>query len=118
MSHFRWDPATGRLVTTTLEEHLRQCLRAALLTHRGERPLRPELGSEIRDRLFRPLDSRLATELASLVRDAIDRAESRVEILEVGLRSDGDDRTRLQAELKYRVKATQQASAVKVAIAP
>lgn len=114
---FQWD-RNGRLVVATLEDHLKQCLRAAILTGRGERTLRPELGSDIRELLFRPLDSRLSTELAGLVRDAIARAESRVDVLDVTLQAAETDRTRLQAELKYRVKATQKSAAMKVAIAP
>jgi uncharacterized protein len=109
---------SGALFRSTLEEHIRNSLRATILTHQGERPLYPELGSRVRDSLFRPLTSETLADIQTEVRSAIARCEPRVELQLVEINPDDTDRSRLIIHLKYRIRETRKVDQVKIAVRP
>lgn len=103
-----------RLRSASLEDHLKYCLRAAILTHVGERELAPELGSEVRELLFRPLVPGLRVELEGSLRKAIAAGEPRVEVESVDIGRDPSDAARVLVNLAYRVLETRKRDQVKV----
>jgi uncharacterized protein len=87
-------------------EELDGALRMILQTAPGERVMRPEFGCAIWDQLFAPVDANSIGQMAQAVRDAIGRWEPRVDCADVTIRRDADDTTRVDIEVTYRVKAT------------
>ncbi len=115
-------PSTGDFTSTlcrcSLEEHVKYCLRAAILTTRGERPLYPTVGSRLRDLLFRPLTMSTKSEIRDQVRAAIESAEPRVNQLDVDVTASATDRSQLQIFLKYQIRETQKQDQLRLALAP
>lgn len=106
------------LFRVTAEDHIRNSLRATILTHRGERPLHPEMGSHIRHFLFRPLTPETLGDIRTEITNAITRSEPRVEIEQVEIRPDDTDRSRLIINLRYRIKETRKIDRVKITVRP
>jgi hypothetical protein len=65
-------------------EHLRQSVLDILTTYPGERIMRPEYGSRVRDLLDRPVNAQWLADLYFEVAYAIQRWEPRVRVLKVG----------------------------------
>jgi hypothetical protein len=65
-------------------EHLRQSVLDILTTYPGERIMRPEYGSRVRDLLDRPVNTQWLADLYFEVAYAIQRWEPRVRVLKVG----------------------------------
>jgi hypothetical protein len=65
-------------------EHLRQSVLDILTTYPGERIMRPEYGSRVRDLLDRPVNAQWLADLYFEVAYAIQRWEPRVRVLNVG----------------------------------
>jgi len=64
-------------------EHLRQSILDILTTYPGERIMRPEYGSRIRDLIDRPVNAQWLADLYFEVAYAIERWEPRVRVLRV-----------------------------------
>ena len=62
---------------------LEESMRIILLTYPGERPMRPEFGSRVRDFVFRSVDDEMTTALAFEVKRALQRWEPRVDVIKV-----------------------------------
>jgi phage baseplate assembly protein W len=105
-----------QMVRSSTEEHIKYTLRAAILTQRGERSLQPQLGSRIREFLFRPLLSALKIEIKNEISETILKAEPRVELLDVDLTSDKLDRSKFIVHLKYRIPSLQKVDQMRMAI--
>lgn len=65
-------------------EHLRQSVLDILTTYPGERIMRPEYGSRVRDLIDRPVNAQWLADLYFEVAHAIQRWEPRVRVLKVG----------------------------------
>jgi hypothetical protein len=65
-------------------EHLRQSVLDILTTYPGERIMRPEYGSRVRDLLDRPVNAQWLADLYFEVAYAVQRWEPRVRVLKVG----------------------------------
>lgn len=98
----------------SLEEQVRESLRAALLTRKGERPTAPHLGSELHKFLFRPLSQSLLAELTEEVKSALAQNEPRVKVLDVHLRSSADTPDRLDLKIDFEIKQTRKSTQVRV----
>lgn len=85
---------------------LEQSMRLILTTYPGERQMRPEFGSRMRDYVFAPASLDTATALAAEVRRALDRWEPRVEVTDVVTRPDPDDPALLHIDIGYTVVAS------------
>lgn len=64
--------------------HLRQSVLDILTTYPGERIMRPEYGSRVRDLIDRPVNAQWLADLYFEVAHAIQRWEPRVRVLKVG----------------------------------
>ena len=84
---------------------LEQSIRLILTTCPGERPMRPEFGSRLRDFVFRPSSLDTMTELSHEVRRALERWEPRIAVERVDTHPSGRDGV-LDIGIDYTVLAT------------
>jgi phage baseplate assembly protein W len=96
----------GRIALVSGSRELEQAMQIILMTYPGERPMRPGFGSRMRDFVFRSADNSTAAELALEVRNSLLRWEPRVDIHQVLVNPDPIERNRLQVEIVYAVKQT------------
>ena len=91
---------------TSIENHIKHCLRAIVLTEKNERKVYPHLGSQVRDLLFRPIVPQLKMELEGSIREAITECEPRVELEFVEIKPSLDEPSKASVYLGYRVLET------------
>ncbi len=96
----------GGIAMVRREVELEQAMTLILSTYPGERPMRPEFGSRLRDFVFRPANAETAAELSQEVRNALLRWEARVDVEMVNVSPDGADRSMLYIDIQYRLKDT------------
>ena len=96
--------ATGGMALVTADREIQESLRLILGTAPGERPMRPEFGCRIHDHVFGPANSTTASQAARDVREAIERWEPRVELLNVSVDFDVNAAGTLNLEVSYVVR--------------
>ncbi|MCL1905377.1 MAG: GPW/gp25 family protein [Clostridiales bacterium] len=96
----------GSLMACGYEEHIKQSLRALLLTARGERIMRPEFGSGLGAYLFEGIDATTASLIKREVKNTVERFEPRVELLDVKAQSNAREPGVLRVAVEYRIKAS------------
>jgi phage baseplate assembly protein W len=98
--------ATGSVSMVDGDDCVRQALVMLLATAPGERLMRPEYGCHLRRLAFAPNDETTAGLAIHYVRQAVERWEPRVEIVDLDAGPDPDDDRVLQVRLGYRVRAS------------
>ncbi|MCB0896387.1 MAG: GPW/gp25 family protein [Nocardioidaceae bacterium] len=98
--------ATGGVALVTREREIDQAIRLILGTARGERPMRPEFGCRIHDHVFGPANGATAGQVAYDVREALERWEPRIVVLEVGVAYDRVEHGVLYVDVSYQVLGT------------
>jgi hypothetical protein len=109
------DPS-GAIDTVVDDEAIRQSLMLLISTRPGERVMRPEYGCDLARLVFSPNDDTTAGLAIHFVRRAVERWESRVEVLRVDATRDPEESTRLVIALDYRVRATLRGGTVEVGV--
>jgi phage baseplate assembly protein W len=104
--------ATGSISMVDGDESVRQAIIMLLSTTPGERLMRPDYGSRLRRLAFAPNDQTTAGLAIHYVRQAIERWEPRVEIIDLDAEADPDEPTQLIIILRYRVRASLTAGTV------
>ncbi|WP_018681097.1 GPW/gp25 family protein [Actinokineospora enzanensis] len=99
------DPRGG-IALVRREVELEQAMRLILATYPGERPMRPQFGSRVRDYVFRPVNLDTVAELSQEVRSALLRWEPRVDIEGVTVTPRPGDGSVLHIDIQYVVKDT------------
>jgi uncharacterized protein len=99
------DPSGG-IALVSREREIEQAIQIVVMTYPGERPMRPLFGCRLRDFVFRSADTSTAAELAFVVRAAVTQWEPRVDVVDVIVRPDPIERNRLDVEIVYQIKAT------------
>jgi uncharacterized protein len=97
---------SGGIALVRRERELEEAMRLILLTYPGERPMRPEFGSRVRDFVFRDARIENTALLAHEVRSSLSRWEPRVDIGEVTVSADPDDPALLYVDIRYTEKGT------------
>jgi len=97
-------PSGGIAMVNRVRE-LEEAMRIVLLTYPGERPMRPEFGSRVRDFVFANADYDTAAQLSVEVRNALMRWEPRVDVVAVNVYPDVDSRDRMLIDIEYQIKA-------------
>ena len=97
---------SGRIALVRHERELEEAMRIILLTYPGERPMRPEFGSRLRDFVFRETTPAMYSALAHEVRTSIGRWEPRVDVKDVRVIADDSDRSTVYVDIQYTVKDT------------
>ena len=98
--------ATGGIALVRRERELEEAMRLVLSTYPGERPMRPDFGSRLRDFVFRGANGDTMAEVSLEVRNALLRWEPRVDIENVVVTPDPADRGLLYIDIQYRPKST------------
>lgn len=98
--------SSGAIELAEGEADIRQAIRLILATAPGERVMRPEFGCGIHDYTFAAIDTTTLTMIAREVRDALERWEPRIEVLDVESALAEGATGRLEIEIRYRVRQT------------
>ena len=98
--------ASGSLGYIADEQKIQQAILVILGTAQGERVMRPEFGSRLRDLVFAPLTSSTKTLVAGTITDALVKWEPRVDVLGVTADEQASDDGTLVVNIEYRVRAT------------
>jgi phage baseplate assembly protein W len=93
--------ATGGIALVSHDREIEESIRLILGTAPGERPMRPEFGCAIHDFVYAPADAETAGRLAYEVRSALARWEPRIEVDDVVVTIDTDDRALLYIDIRY-----------------
>jgi phage baseplate assembly protein W len=75
---FKSHPVTNDLVSVKDKAAIVQAITALLLTNKGERPFKPDLGCSIRESLFEPLDYATSGLIRSQIVEVISKYEPRI----------------------------------------
>lgn len=102
----RVDPTTGRIAMSEMEQDIKESIYIILKTAMGERLMRPEFGCGIHDLVFSSMSTLTMGLFESRVREAINRWESRVEILQLNVFTKEPDRGKLEINLSCQVRDT------------
>lgn len=101
----RTGPGGGFAITGGTDK-LEQSMRLILMTYPGERPMRPDFGSRLRDFVFRPLSLDTVAEVSREVREALTRWEPRVDVEDVDSAPVPGHDGLLHIAIRYTVRAT------------
>lgn len=96
----------GSVVLVSEEEDIRESLFILLSTQPGERVMLPEYGCNLKSMSFEIIDLTLITEVKKLIQDAVLNFEPRITTEEVRVTQNPDDLGRLDIELIYIVRKT------------
>ncbi|MEV8374604.1 GPW/gp25 family protein [Kribbella sp. NPDC056861] len=100
----------GRFAVARGTDKLEQGMRLILQTYPGERVMRPDFGSRLRDFLFEAITPATTARLADEVARAIGAWEPRVEVERVDTSADAGADGLLHIVVGYRVRATGEAA--------
>jgi uncharacterized protein len=96
----------GGIALVRREQELEEAMRLILATYPGERPMRPEFGSRVRDWVFRGSDTGSIAGLSLEVRTSILRWEPRVDIKNVRVTRDRAASNKLLIDIEYQALDT------------
>jgi len=96
--------ARGGLAVSRHEDKIRESIRTILATAKGERVMRPEFGCGIHDYAFATLDTTSLTLICSAVREALERWEPRIQLLDVDVDADRAREGRLLVNVAYKIR--------------
>ena len=99
---FKKHPVSNDLVQVKDKAAIIQAVTALLLTNKGERPFKPDLGCDIRRSLFEPLDYATAGLIRSQVVEVLGKYEPRIDVDDVRVTPD-EDSNGYEVELYFRI---------------
>ena len=97
---FTKHPVSADLVQVKDKAAVVQSISNLLLTNKGERPFQPELGCDLRNMLFEPLDYATSAQIKSVVAEVINKYEPRVKVVNIYCFPDYDNNG-YEVELSY-----------------
>ena len=98
--------ARGQIELVHQEADVDEAIKLILMTMKGERPMRPEFGSDLHLLMFSPNDADTAGMARRYVYEALARWEPRIEVGEVRTGPDAFDPAALRIEIRYTIRAT------------
>lgn len=99
---FKKHPVSDDLVVVKDKAAIIQAVTALLLTNKGERPFKPDLGCDIRRSLFEPLDYATAGLIRSQVVEVLGKYEPRIDVENVRVTPD-EESNGYEVELYFRI---------------
>jgi len=99
---FKKHPVSDDLVVVKDKAAIIQSVTALLLTNKGERPFKPDLGCDIRRSLFEPLDYATSGLIRSQVIEVLGKYEPRISVENVNVIPD-EDSNGYEVELYFRI---------------
>ncbi|MBS1824048.1 MAG: GPW/gp25 family protein [Acidobacteria bacterium] len=103
---FPVEPSPGRLPYAAEEDKIQQSILIILGTARGERVMRPDFGSRLRELVFAPRNSSTSALAAHYVTQALTTWEPRIDVLRVTATAPDPRNGVLEISIDYRVRAT------------
>ena len=88
---------------------IEESIRVILSTAKGERRMRPNFGCDIHNLIFAPNTAATWGLAAHYVEEALGWWEPRIEVTDIDPQPDPQDTSRLLINIKYRIKATNDA---------
>ena len=88
---FKKHPVTDDLVQVKDKAAIVQAIQGILLTRKGERPFQPELGCDVQNMLFEPLDYASAGSIKQEIRETVSRYEPRITVGKIICKPDFDN---------------------------
>jgi phage baseplate assembly protein W len=98
--------ASGSLSYVDGDENVEQSLKILLLTHLGQRVMRPDFGTRSRSLVFAPGSLQYLGLLESTIREAVRDWEPRIDLEQVQAEVDAEDETHVTVHIGYRVRQT------------
>ncbi len=98
--------ASGSIAMTSGVDDIEKSMKVILSTAPGERPMRPEFGCHIWDKLFEPINVNTLGLMEEAVRNALTRWEPRAEVTDVLVSSDDPSTGEVRIAITYSVAAT------------
>lgn len=108
-------PVTGKLVTKKNADAVKQAIKALVLTDKGERPFRPQFGSDIRQRLFDLMDPAIESSIEFDIRSAVRNYEERANIVNVGVIGNPDNNN-LQVRVSFSIISSEVPSSLVISL--
>lgn len=99
----------GGVALSRHETGVEESIRIILSTAKGERRMRPNFGCDVHTLIFAPNNATTWGLASHYVEEALGWWEPRIEVTEVNPQSDPQDTSRLLINIKYRIKATNDA---------
>ncbi|MBE0430680.1 MAG: GPW/gp25 family protein [Dehalococcoidia bacterium] len=99
----------GGIALSRYETDIEESIRIILGTAKGERRMRPNFGCDIHTLVFAPNNATTWGLAARYVEEALGWWEPRIEVTDIDTYADTADHSRLLIDIKYRVKATNDA---------
>jgi phage baseplate assembly protein W len=100
------DPSVGDMSTAVYEEDIRQAILLILETNLGERVMRPDFGSGLRELVFEPVNISTMALVKHRVEQALINWEPRIRVQEVRVQVEGASRNTVLVTISYEVRAT------------
>ena len=97
--------ATGRFVTVSEEESVKESIYLILMTQQTERPLRPDFGSNIMSYAFMDQNLTQLTMVSRTIRDQIARQEPRINDVQIRMDS-GNQNGVIYFNIAYTITST------------
>jgi phage baseplate assembly protein W len=117
-TQFTQNPVTDDVVTLKNFESIKRSIRNIISTNKGERPLNPEFGSNVRYLLFEPDSDLVRIALEDEIRAQILNFEPRVELLSVTVSNSSDriDNYELDVIIEFSPLNSQQVATLNVVL--
>lgn len=97
---------SGEATLAAYEEDIRQAILLILETAKGERVMRPDFGAGLHRLVFEPLNTTTIALAKHTVEQALILWEPRIDSLSVQASTGGLGSTRLDIEVRYRIRTT------------
>jgi phage baseplate assembly protein W len=99
---FPFDICNGEIKTADYAESVKQSVKTILLTHKGERVMLPEFGTNIRGYLFEPINQTIREIIRTEVTNALYEWENRIRDIAVEV-MDAESGSGLRIAVSYSV---------------
>ena len=96
----------GAIALSHGERDVEEAIRIILATAKGERPMRPEFGSNLHTLVFAPNNAATAATVKFYVEEALGRWEPRIDVAEVEVNPGAADDGVLFVSIRYRLRAS------------
>ncbi len=98
--------ADGRLTMAEHEDDIRQAIQIILSTNPGERVMRADFGAGLNTFVFEPVNTTTLALIKTRVEQSLVDWEPRIDVQDVNVTTDEDERNRVLIDVVYRVRAT------------
>lgn len=100
------DYATGRFMSSSYEEDIKEAIYIILMTKKGERIMRPEFGCGIHDFSFESLDFTTVSQMEKSVKEALIQWEPRIRDINVNVSQENTEDGKAFISISYVVRST------------